>query len=72
MKYGLCNLFSDVIETAKEAGIWQTLSLIEREEVVQYFLLHFDALMKEASWLKFSQMMTSYVSSDPRTERRAA
>jgi hypothetical protein len=72
MKYGLRNLFSDVIEAAKEAGIWQTLSLLEREEVVNYFLLHFDALMTEARWQKFSQLMTSYASSNGRTEHRAA
>lgn len=71
MKYQLRDLFSDVIEAAKEAGIWQTLSLIEKEEVVKYFLLHFDSLMTEARWMKFSHVMTSYAS-DGRTPKRAA
>ena len=62
MKYLLQDIFRDVIDTAKETGIWQTLSLHEKEEIVNYFLCHFDALLKEANWLRFSQMMTSYAS----------
>ena len=58
----LRDLFSDVIEAAKEAGIWQTLTLNEKEEVVNYFLRNFDSLIKEARWLRFSHLMTSYVS----------
>lgn len=71
MRYQLRDLFSDVIEAAKEAGIWHTLSVIEKEEIVKYFLLHFDSLMTEARWLKLSHLMTSYAS-DGRTQRRAA
>ena len=60
MRYLLRDLFSDVIETATEAGIWQTLTLNEKEEVMNYFLRHFDSLIKEAHWLRFSRLMTSY------------
>jgi methionine synthase II (cobalamin-independent) len=70
MKYHLRDLFSDVIEAAKEIGIWQTSSLIEREEIVKYFLLHFDSLMTEARWMKFSHMMTLQAV-DGRTSKRA-
>lgn len=62
MRYQLRDLFSDVIEAAKEAGIWQTLTLDEQEEVVNYFLRNFDSLIKEARRLKFSHLMTSYAS----------
>ena len=62
MRYLLRDLFSDVIEAAKEAGIWQTLTLNEKEEVVNYFLRHFDSLIKEACWLRFSHLMASYAS----------
>ena len=62
MMYLLRDIFRDVIDMAKEAGIWQTLTLHEKEEIVSYFLSHFDALMKEAGWQRFSRMMTSYTS----------
>ena len=60
MRYLLRDLFSDVIDAAKEAGIWQTLTLAEKEEVVNYFLRHFDSLITEARWLRFPHLMTSY------------
>lgn len=63
MRYLLRDLFSDVIEAAKEAGIWQTLTLNEKEEVVNYFLRHFDSLIREARWLRFPHLMTSHASS---------
>jgi hypothetical protein len=53
MRYLLRDLFSDVIEAAKEAGIWQTLTLNEKEEVVDYFLRHFNSLIEEARRLVF-------------------
>jgi len=62
MRYLLRDLFSDVIEAAKEAGIWQTLTLNEKEEVVNYFLRHFDSLIREARWLRFSHVMMSHAS----------
>jgi hypothetical protein len=60
MSYLLRDFFSDVVEAAKEAGIWQTLTLNEQEEVVNYFLRNFDSLIKEARWQRFSSLMTSY------------
>lgn len=36
MRCLLRDLFSDVIEAVKEAGIWQTLTFDEREEVVNF------------------------------------
>jgi hypothetical protein len=70
MRYQLRNVFSDVIEAAKEAGIWQTMNLTERAEIVNYFLGHFDALIKEAGRLSLCHLMTSYVC-DGRTPQRA-
>jgi hypothetical protein len=70
MRYLLRDLFSDVIEAAKEAGTWQTLTLNEKEEVVNYFLRHFDSLIKEARWLRFSRLMTSYAPGGPRQRTR--
>ena len=69
MRYLLRDLFSDVIEAAKEAGIWQTLTLNEKEEVVSYFLRNFDSLIKEAHWLRFSNLMTSRASGAPQRAR---
>ena len=61
MRYQLRDLFRDVIETAKEAGIWQALTPCEKESLVEYFLCHFDALMKEAQWYKLACRMSLFV-----------
>ncbi len=61
MKYQLSDLFSDVIDTAKEAGIWQTLTPEERKTLVEYFLCHFETVMREVHWRKLSRFMTCTV-----------
>ncbi len=70
MRYQLRDLFSDVIEAAKETGIWQTLTLDEKETLVEYFLGHFDTLMQEARWHKLSCLTTSFVTAG-NTRRQA-
>ena len=69
MRYQLRNIFSDVIEAAKETGLWQTMDLTERAEVVNYFLGHFDTLIKEAARMSFSQLMTLYVTEERMPQR---
>lgn len=61
MRYHLRDLFRDVIETAKDAGIWQELTLEEKNTLVEYFLCHFEMFMQEVQWHKVSSLMTSYV-----------
>ncbi len=61
MKYQMRDLFSDVIEMAKECGVWQTLTIDEKKTLVEYFLCHFDSLMKELQWHKLSCITTTYV-----------
>ncbi len=70
MRYQLQDLFSDVIEAAKETGIWQTLTLDEKETLVEYFLCHFDTLMQEARWQKLSCCTTLFVTAG-NTRRQA-
>ncbi len=76
MKYRLQDLFWDVIDTAKESGIWQTLSPDEKRTLLEYFLGHFDSFVKELQWHQLAGATTYYVtaagtSSGPgRGERR--
>ncbi len=69
MQYSLRDIFRDVIDAAKEAGIWQTLSPGEKETVVHYFLNHFDAVLKEAGWQRLFRLMSSYAPSGRSTQR---
>ena len=62
MKYSLRDMFRDVIEMAKDAGIWQALTVDEKRSIVEYFLQHFDVLMHEARWRRFSSLTTTLVS----------
>lgn len=47
MSYLLRDILRDTIVAAKETGIWQLLSLKEKEEVVKYFLLHYNSILEE-------------------------
>lgn len=58
MRYQLQDLFRDVIEAATETGIWQTLTSGEKESLMEYFLCHFDAIMKEAKWYRLACCMS--------------
>lgn len=49
MKYQLKDLMRDAVEAAKECGIWQLLSMKEKEDVVRYFLCNYDSLMEQAT-----------------------
>lgn len=62
MKYSLRDMFRDVIEMARDAGIWQALTVDEKRSLVEYFLQHFDLLMQEAKWRRFSSLTTTLVS----------
>ncbi len=46
--YLLQDILRDTIDAAKETGIWQLLSLEEKEELVSYFLRHFSAILEES------------------------
>lgn len=48
MSYFLRDLFRDIIDTAKETGIWQMLTMQEREELVEHFLHEYRSMMDEA------------------------
>lgn len=48
MKYLLCDLLRDVIDAAKETGIWQLLTLREQGELVDHFLHEYRSMMEEA------------------------
>lgn len=48
MKYLLGDMFRDVIDAAKEAGIWPQLSLSEKEQLVNHFLQDYLSVIEEA------------------------
>jgi hypothetical protein len=60
MKYLLRDILRDAIEMAKETGIWQLLTLREKQEVVRYFLLHSDSLMDTVDCDRSENMATEH------------
>ena len=48
MKYLLNDMFRDVIDAAKETGIWLQLSLSEKEQLVDHFLQDYLSVIEEA------------------------
>jgi hypothetical protein len=43
----LKDVLRDAVDTAKRAGIWQLLSMKEKEETVRYIFLNFGAVLRE-------------------------
>ena len=48
MKYLLGDMFRDIIDSAKETGIWPRLSLREKEQLVDHFLQEYLSVIEEA------------------------
>ena len=47
MNYPLKDVLRDAVDMAKRAGIWQLLTMKEKEETVRYFSRYFSVLMNE-------------------------
>ena len=47
MNYLLKDVLQDAVDTAKQAGFWQLLTMKEKEETVRYISRNLGALMRE-------------------------
>lgn len=49
MNYLLKDVLRDAVDMAKQAGIWQLLTMKEKEETVRYISRNFGVLMNEGT-----------------------